>query len=52
MTLTNTLSFLLCSLCAEICSCPITIAIDCNGLSLLIFEEKWPNPHQTVIRFG
>ena len=22
---------------------PITIAIDCNGLSLLIFEEKWPN---------
>ena len=19
------------------------IAIDCNGLSLLIFEEKWPN---------
>ena len=23
--------------------CPITIAIDCNGLSLLIFEEKWPN---------
>ena len=21
----------------------ITIAIDCNGLSLLIFEEKWPN---------
>ena len=23
--------------------CPITIAIDCNDLSLLIFEEKWPN---------
>ena len=22
---------------------PITIAIDCNGLSLLIFEEKWPD---------
>ena len=22
---------------------PITIAIDCNCLSLLIFEEKWPN---------
>ena len=22
---------------------PITIAIDCNGLLLLIFEEKWPN---------
>ena len=22
---------------------PITIAIDCNDLSLLIFEEKWPN---------
>ena len=22
---------------------PITIAIDCNGLSLRIFEEKWPN---------
>ena len=22
---------------------PITIAIDCNGLSLLISEEKWPN---------
>ena len=22
---------------------PITIAIDCNGFSLLIFEEKWPN---------
>ena len=22
---------------------PITIAIDCTGLSLLIFEEKWPN---------
>ena len=22
---------------------PITIVIDCNGLSLLIFEEKWPN---------
>ena len=21
---------------------PIAIAIDCNGLSLLIFEEKWP----------
>ena len=21
----------------------ITIAIDCNGLSLLSFEEKWPN---------
>ena len=21
----------------------ITIAIDCNGLSVLIFEEKWPN---------
>ena len=21
---------------------PITIAIDCNGLSFLIFEEKWP----------
>ena len=22
---------------------PITIAIDCNGFSLLIFEEKWPS---------
>ena len=22
---------------------PLTIAIDCNGLYLLIFEEKWPN---------
>ena len=22
---------------------PITIAIDCNGIFLLIFEEKWPN---------
>ena len=22
---------------------PLTIAIDCNGLSLLIFEEKLPN---------
>ena len=22
---------------------PITIAIDCNGLFLFIFEEKWPN---------
>ena len=22
---------------------PIMITIDCNGLSLLIFEEKWPN---------
>ena len=22
---------------------PITIAIDCNGLSLLIFEAKWPD---------
>ena len=22
---------------------PITIVIDCNGLSLLIFEEIWPN---------
>ena len=22
---------------------PLTIAIDCNGFSLLIFEEKWPN---------
>ena len=21
---------------------PITIAIDCNSLALLIFEEKWP----------
>ena len=30
---------------------PITIAIDCNGLSLLIFEEKWlnyaPSPKST-----
>ena len=33
----------------------ITIIIDCKGLSLHIFEEKWPldqNPHQTVTRFG
>ena len=36
----------------------ITIAIDCNGLSLLICEENGPiipldqNPHQTVTRFG
>ena len=22
---------------------PITIAIDCSGLFLFIFEEKWPN---------
>ena len=22
---------------------PLTIAIDCNGLYLLIFEDKWPN---------
>ena len=22
---------------------PITIAIDCNGLYVLIFKEKWPN---------
>ena len=22
---------------------PITIAIDCNGLTVLTFEEKWPN---------
>ena len=22
---------------------PTTIVIDCNGLSVLIFEEKWPN---------
>ena len=22
---------------------PVTIAIDCNGLSLFIFEEKWSN---------
>ena len=29
---------------------PITIAIDCNGLSLLIFEEKWPNYDWTKIR--
>ena len=31
------------------------IAIDCSGLTLLIFEEKLPNyasgPHQTVTRF-
>ena len=37
---------------------PITIAIDCNGLSLLIFEKNGPimpldrNPHQIVTRFG
>ena len=36
---------------------PITIAIDCYGLSLLVFEEIWcnyasENPHQTVTRFG
>ena len=37
---------------------PITIAIDCNGLSLLIFEKNGPimyleqNPHQTGTRFG
>ena len=37
---------------------PITIAIDCNGFSLLIFEKNGPimpldqNPHQTVTRFG
>ena len=36
---------------------PIMIAIDCNGLSLLIFEKKWrnyasgQNPYQTVTRF-
>ena len=36
---------------------PITIAIDCNGFSLLIFEEKLPNyafgprSTQTVTRF-
>ena len=35
---------------------PITIANDCNGLSLLIIEEKWTNfaigPKSAVIRFG
>ena len=39
---------------------PITIAIDCNGLSLLIFEEKWHNyasgskstPKSDVFCFG
>ena len=37
---------------------PITIAIDCNGLFLVIFEENGPvmsldqNPHQTVFGFG
>ena len=37
---------------------PIMIAIDYNGLSLRIVEEKWPNyasgqnPHKTVTRFG
>ena len=30
---------------------PITIAIDCNGLSLLIFEEKYHN-YTSVTRFG
>ena len=36
---------------------PITIAIGCNGLTLLIFETKWPNynsepnDHQTKTRF-
>ena len=39
---------------------PITIALDCNGLSLLIFEEKWPNyasgpksaPNSAFVRIG
>ena len=37
---------------------PITIAIDCNGLSLFVYEKNGPimpldqNRHQTVIRFG
>ena len=36
----------------------ITFAIDCNGLSLLSFEENYPimpldqNTHQTMTRFG
>ena len=33
---------------------PITTALDCNGLSLLIFEEKWPNyasaPNRNLFR--
>ena len=36
---------------------PLTIANNCNGLSLLIFQEKWStqmaleqNPHKTVTR--
>ena len=38
---TNVANILLFNFCEQ--HGPITIAIDCNGLSLLIFEEKWPN---------
>ena len=34
----NVANILLFNFCSQ---CPITIVIDCNGLSLLIFEEKW-----------
>ena len=41
----NVANILLLNFCAQkfIQHGPITIAIDCNGHSLLIFEEKWPN---------
>ena len=41
----NVANILLLNFCEEkfIQHSPITFAIDCNGLYLLIFEEKWPN---------
>ena len=41
----NVANILLFNLCESkfVQHAPIMIAIDCNGLSLLIFEEKWPN---------
>ena len=54
----NVANILLFHFCEQKCvqHSPITIAINCNGLSLLIFEEAivspGQNPHQTVTRFG
>ena len=41
----NVANILLCNFCEQkfVQNGPITTAIDCNFLSLLIFEEKWPN---------
>ena len=41
----NVASILLFNLCEQkfVQNGPITMAIDCNGFSLLIFKEKWPN---------